>query len=213
MADAVKTKGKQPPAPAPDLELEEEQGGKKRKKKKKGRGIIGLIILLVLIIAAGVFIYLTMVNDWGGVRTQALTLVNKLDPEFRYLTEQQVTEYKQAVAQLEQDRAQLKADQDLVAQQRAELDARRAELAQQELERQPLYRRNLSEDKLNEIKQTGKIYENMDPAIAAGIMSRLYDETYMAAILYYMSAQSAADVMSNMSAELAARVTTELLRD
>jgi flagellar motility protein MotE (MotC chaperone) len=52
----------------------------------------------------------------------------------------------------------------------------------------------------------------MDAQTAAGILSRLYDETWIAAVIYYMTPESAAQVMSFMSADLAARVTTELLK-
>lgn len=214
MADAVKATQK--PAPRPTQAPEAAQPEEGKKKKKRG-GLVGLIILFVLLIGAGVFLYFTIVNDWGGVRTSALTFVNKLDPEFRYVKESQYIEYQEAVDQLEA--AQTKLEQDIAAfektsaAQKADLEKRQKELTEAEIFVLPLYRRGLSDDKINELKQLGKIYENMDAKTAAGIITRLYDDSHIAAILYYMSAPAAADVMANLSAELAARVTTELLRD
>jgi|GEM_PF-2931000 len=238
MADAVKASKRRKKKNAPealdeqlleqnleDLEDGEPEDGKKRRKKKKpkvkkekaekkgGFGAALLAILVVLIVVAGVFLYLTIVNDWGGVRTSLLTTVNKLDPNFRTLEEQKVAEYNAAKAQLESDQAKLLKDQQALEQRKADLDLRQAAISNAEAELLPIYRRNLSEEKLEEIRQTGKIYESMEPATAAGIMSRLYDETYIAAILYYMKPAAAADVMSHMTAELAARVTTELLKN
>ena len=207
----------------PEEEAAAEGEGKKKKKKpkrekkakakKRRGGLFLLVALVVLIIAAGVFLYLTVVNDWGGVRTSFLTLVNQLDPQFRHLEEQRIVEYNAAVDQLELDQAQLKADQEALDKRLSEVGRREVAVSQAESDLEPIYRRNLSEAKLDEIKKTAKMYENMDAQVAAGIMSRLYDESYMAALLYYMSAGSAADVMTNMSAELAARITTELLKN
>lgn len=227
MADAVNTSPKKARGKTAEPELEvdldalpeaEAEGKKKKRPKKEKRrrrrgGLILLIALVVLVVAAGVFLYLTVVNDWGGVRTSALTLVNRLDPQFRHLEEQKIAEYNAAKAQLESDQAQLLLDQQALEKRLSEVGRRETAVSQAEADLQPLYRRNLSEEKLDEIKRTGKIYENMDPQVAAGIMSRLYDESYMAAILYYMSASKAADVMSQMPADLAARVTTELLKN
>ena len=186
---------------------------KEKAEKKGGFGAALLAILVVLIVVAGVFLYLTLVNDWGGVRTSLLTTVNKLDPEFRTVEEQKVADYNAAKAQLEGDQAALLKAQQALDQRKAELDTRQGAISKAETELLPLYRRNLSEEKLEEIKQTGKIYESMEPQTAAGIMSRLYDETYMAAILYYMKPDKAAEVMSHMTADLAARITTELLKN
>lgn len=214
-----KAKEKENQAKAKQREAAKKKAAKQQAaaNKQGKKGFMGLVVLFVLLIGAAVFLYFSVINDWGGVRTSILTTVNRLDPGFRYAKEEQLAEYNRNVEAVEAAQKQLNLDiaafEKSRAEQNAALDKRKKELDEQEIFTLPLYRQGLSDDKIDEIKQLAKIYENMDAEDAADIMSRLYDVSHMAAILFYMKPAPAADVMSSMPADLAARVTTELLRE
>ena len=194
-------------------ELEEESVPRKSR-----RGLIGLIVLFMLVIAAGVFLYFTIRNDWGGVRTNVIAWVNRFDPDYKSIgvrlseLESEELRIEGLMAELEGGQKKLEADQKRLAESENAVKQREISVAEQEVFIKPLYLRGLNDDKVNELKQLGRIYQAMDPQDAARIMAQLYDVTHVAAIIYYMNAASAAEVLSELSTNLAASVTSELLR-
>lgn len=70
----------------------------------------------------------------------------------------------------------------------------------------------LSDDKITEIKKLATIYSKMDATSAAGILAGMYSNDDIALIIYYMTPASAAEVLAKMDAELAASITTLVVR-
>ncbi|NLT57776.1 MAG: hypothetical protein GXX99_02300 [Clostridiales bacterium] len=203
-------------------EADGQPAGKKGRKKadkkrargdKKGRrGFWGLLALVVLIFFAAGFLVASVKKDLGGVRSKLIETVNLLDPAYADLVarEQQVELLEAGLATREQQVALLEEALNARA---LLLDEREAAALSRELERLPIYRRNLDEDKQEEIRALGKTYANMDAEKAASIMGELYNVEDMATILYYMSSRSAAAVLEQMDQKLAAQITDELLKN
>ncbi len=199
------------PAPPKAKKGKKDAAGDADGEGKKKKSAAGLVILICLLITAGLFLYLSLTRDWGGVRTTVLDTVNKLDPDYRSV-EEKLAQYNMDQALLEAGQKALADAQKKLEEQKKALDAERVEIDDLRVFTLPLYRRGLPDEKIAELKALGKIYSVMEAESAADIMARLYDVSHMAAIVYYMDKGAAAAVLDAMNHDLAARVTTDLLR-
>ena len=75
----------------------------------------------------------------------------------------------------------------------------------------PLYRREMTEEELEDMMSISTLYTQMAPEAAAARLVRLYDPRDVAAILYFMGERNAAAIMSVMTVEYAAEITEILL--
>jgi len=146
------------PALVPAAPLQTVEPGKK---KRKRTGLIAFVILLAFLIASVVFLYFSIVNDFGGVRTQLVKVLSRLDDGYVDTT--------------------------------------------------PIYRKNLSELQLEDMKTIGTIYTKMPPEDAAGIISKFTEIEDMAAVIYFMPATAAAAVLGAMDSGLAVQITVALI--
>lgn len=189
-----------------------EDGKKIRKTKTKTRkkGRLKLILLLVVIFAVGAFLFALVYFDLFGARTGAYEFLHNLDPEYRVVTLRE--------AELEAREAELEAEQQLLAEAQAEMDSYERELTELEADlkaietnRLPVYRQPLNDSDIEYMQQIGKIFSGMEAQNAADILQSLYDIGDTAAVLYYMSADSAGSILELMEVGYAAQVTDTLL--
>lgn len=186
--------------------------GKKGKKPKKKKSKLGLMItVFILVLALAATGYVIFRNDFWGVRTAVFTFVHNLDPEYKELTEWEatLTTKEETLTLREQEVDTAQTDLDAYS---TELDEREKYLADLEASRVPVYRPPINEDDVVYMQNIGKIYAAMEAKNAADIMVRLYSIEDMAAIIYYMEQTSAAAVLEQMKAEIAADITDQLLR-
>ena len=189
----------------------EKKAAKSKPKKKKG-GLIGLVFLIILTIIATAFLYFSIQFNWGGVRDKLIETVNSLDPEYVIYTEkiEDLNKREQQILLLEK---KLEAEELKLSQKKTDLDKQEANIKEQEIVRLPIYRRILNDEDLQDMKSLSKIYAQMAPGTAAGILTTLYDIDDRAAIIYFMSEASAAAIMQEMEVRDAAEITDALLRN
>ena len=100
-----------------------------------------------------------------------------------------------------------------IEQRNASLDKREQDLNDMTLDKTPIYKRNLSEQEITDLKNLSGTFAAMAPDSAAEILVRMYDPGDVAAIIYYMSSKNAAAVMSAMDPAYAANLTQLLISD
>jgi len=238
MADAVKTqpeaveqpkegqapapmekKEKPPKAPKPQKEKAPKQ--KKQKKAKGEKGGFPKILLLLaaltaLLIVAGVVYYFDLFAARSNVLYAANQALASLDPTYRHYSEI-LTERENALSAKEQALQQwedtLTKDDDRLQKRAADLNAREKRLNDQQLSTTPLFRQEISEEKLAELKNLGKIYSGMETEAAVKALSQLSGPMEIAEVLFYMDKNAAADVLAAFNPELTAQITREMLRE
>jgi len=92
-----------------------------------------------------------------------------------------------------------------------ELDRREEQIIAMYERTTPLYRREMTEEELDDMESLSRTYSQMAPESAARILVELYDPRDVAAILYFMSERNAAAILAVMHPEYAAEVTEILL--
>jgi flagellar motility protein MotE (MotC chaperone) len=197
------------------------QGGAKPPAKKSGfpKVLLLLALLLALLLVAGVCLFFDLFS-WRGNLLSALA---SLDPEYssysELLAEREtgLNSRENALDLREQElasrEAALAAQSDSQQRQAAALDAREKELNGRRLDLTPLFRKDISEEKLTELKNLGKIYSGMEAEAAAQALSLLNGPVEMAEVLFYMDKKAASALMAALKPELAAQITAEMLRE
>ena len=95
--------------------------------------------------------------------------------------------------------------------QKESLTAWEKEISEKEFSLTPAFRRDLSDQEIEDMQSLARTYAAMEADTAASIMAALYNEIDAASILYYMSERNAAAILSVMDVDFAAKVTEILL--
>lgn len=217
MAEKVEAKKNigTPPMGKPGLSTK--PGSAAKPKKKASVGAVLAIFLVVVIIAAVALVYLNV----GGLRQK---LADALQ------TEQAVVEGESAAiaaAEIEQRQEELdelesdmdaqsatlkKKSQDLkdketaLNDQETALEAREEAVAAAETSLQE------TQQTQDDLAATAKIFENMEPAVAATAISGLDTVDDMVALLMVIPSNKSAAILSNMEAKLATEVLSAMIK-
>ncbi len=190
-----------PPAAAP--------GKPKMANKKKPFGMIITFFLAAAVIAICV---LVVTNDLFGGRGAIIRSLTDIDPAYLSLQQQEL--------ELEAQKIQLSAREESVRRKEEGLEAKETEIEEKTLALQQeiasssleLYLESISDERLDQLKQIGKIYSNMDPEKAADALSEIGSVIDMAVVVFYMDPVYSAQVLGYIDAELAAEITESMLK-
>ena len=116
-------------------------------------------------------------------------------------------------AELDEREDSLTSSEKMLEQRSTSLDKREQDIAEIEISKIPLYRRDLSEQELADIEALSGTFAAMSPDSAADVLVRMYDPGNVAVIIYYMSSKNAAAILSAMDPAYAANLTQLLLYD
>jgi len=181
-------------------------------KIKKGKSpkklVVILLAVIVLLGGSCAALYFT------GLLTPVLELVGLAEPA---AGSEATLEEREALVALRQ--TQLDAKEKDLTKREEQLAQQQAEQIASETEDNPNgssqgfgeLLKNLSDEKLEEIKRVGLIYSKMDPGEGAGIMESMYEAMDISYIIYYMQPAAAALLLGQMDTELAANVTKMML--
>ena len=209
--------------------LGKHRAARKRAKLKKGekkrpagkRGCLPLILLLAALLTAlllvAFVVYSLDLFAWrSNLYQSAATALASLDPDYRPYIER-LAEQESALnareLELQQREEAVAADGNLLDKRAAALDARERRLNERQINPTPLFRREISEEKLMELKNLGKIYSGMETEAAAQALALLNRPMEMAEVLFYMDKNAAAALLSALEPELTAQITSEMLRE
>ena len=195
----------------------EEEGEEPVKERRGFPKILFLIAFLVaLLLVAGAFYYFNLFSVRSIVLNAANNALASLDPEYRHYNAM-LSERENALNarenELRQQEEALTREDDRLQRRSVALDAREKALAEEQLHPTPLFRKEITEEKLAELKNLGKIYSSMDAKDAAQALSLLSGPIEIAEVLFYMDKNAAADVLAALKPELAAQITREMLRE
>lgn len=177
---------------------------KKKKKQSKNKGLIIGLILFLLIAGSGAILYFT------GILTPILQSMGIVEASTTGISNEELQ------VQLEQWETDLNAREESLNAWETQLSEQEAALQTESSTTEDVITfeetlSEMSEEKLTELKRVGTIYSNMDPTAAAAIMEQVYDETEISIIIYHMQPSASALVLAQMDADLAARVTANML--
>jgi len=190
----------------PAVEKQGAPGLKKHKKKLPG-GLIASLVLVLLVAGAGAAVYF----DLGGIKpvvAEALGLQNQTAVEAAAF-QKRSGEIEKKEAEVQAAEGNLKNAQAGLTRKETELDEREAKLDQREAELEE--QESALEGKKADMEKTVKTFETMDPARAAGIISKLKNAAEMTKILSNLSGKAVAGILENMDPKLAAEVLAEMI--
>lgn len=189
-------------------EKREPQKAVKRIKVKKR--VLAIIIAVVLIVGAGIAAYCTGYLKPSLIRTGLVSgFQGQPDLEIAQALEKQKEELDSREQELnDREKSLDERERALEAKQSETGDSETLMLGSQTF-RQKMEK--LDEDKLSDLKRVSAIYNNMAPKQAAAILISLYDQTELAAIIYYMQPKVSAQVLQQMEPKTAAGITELLI--
>ena len=190
-----------------------QETSKKKKKKKKGRKLKLISIIVLVLLVAG-FVFEEVVYNILGTRDMFIDAVVRIDPEYRA----REAKLDAREAKINEDNAELDVRERRVSsaesqadRRSAQLDAREKTISEREQLFDPLYRRKMTAQELEDMQALSLAYSRMAPDDAAVIMVEMNQADDVAAILYYMAPRSSAAILAAMEPEYAALVTEILL--
>ncbi|MCL1816304.1 MAG: hypothetical protein FWG43_01700 [Clostridiales bacterium] len=231
-AKAKKVKIPKSPPPSKRKQPKGKQEKNSAKAKQGRRGFPLLALLLALLIALALVAYAAYYFDLFQARTKLLNSANNalasLSPEYRdgnsLLTEREKA-LDSREAELDQREQEIQKKEDAASkederlnQRASALDSRESIIKQSAQDEQgeqtaiPLYRQEISDEKMEELENLGKIYSRMDTEAAAKALSLLNGSIEMAEVLYYMDKKAASALLDQLEPELTAQITREMLR-
>ena len=191
--------------------------GTAKPKKKISGGAILAIMLVVIIIAAAVVVYLNV----GGLRQkladalqteQAAADGETASVDAAQLEEKQ-KELDQMAADLDTQSAALKKkSQELKDKEKALGDQETALKAREETVTAAETDMAQTQQTQDDLTATAKIFESMEPAVAATAIAGLKSVDDMVALLLKMPSDKAADILGNMEAKLATQVLSAMMK-
>ncbi|MCL1976142.1 MAG: hypothetical protein FWG61_08290 [Firmicutes bacterium] len=210
--------------PGQDKKTQTGKGGKVTVKKRGFPIVLVLLAFFVaLLLVAGVMFYFNILSWRDKTLNAADNLLVALDPDYKHYSEalnrreQELNTLEEDVRQreeaLQQSENTLADESDRLEKRAAALDKREKQFNDQQTNTVPLYRQEIDEEKLLELKNLGKIYSNMEKTAAAQALSLLDTPIEMAEVIYYMDKKAAADLLAALTPELAAQITSEMLRE
>jgi len=209
-------------APKPGAAIKPAQAGRaaavqsQKPGKKVSAGAVLAILLLVVIIAAVALVYLNV----GGLRqilAAALQSGLTTEGEAEAIT---AAELEQRQKELDGRAAELNAQTDRLRQKTKELSDKEKELNDREtqlaLREEAVAKAESSMQQAqaaqNDLEATARIFEAMEPKVAATAISGLSTVDDMVALLLKIPSDKAADIVSNMEAKLATKVLSEMMK-
>ena len=200
--------------------------------KKEFRWVV-LVLILVPVLLIGAFVAAVILDYFGArglvagiARDPLLRAVIWLDPEFSTLEEEMHnrSEAREGALEVREEFVNTRFEEidarEASANTREQQLDRRAQAIlrrEEELNRQqqnigvPVFRRQLTEQELEDILSLSRTYSQMSPGTAAEILVELHSLDDVATILYHMTERSAAAVLSVMEVWFAAEITEILL--
>ncbi len=217
MAEKMEAKKNMATPPAGKLGLSTKPVSTTKPKKKVSGGMVLAIFLVVVIIAAVTLVYLNV----GGLRqiladslqTEQVAAEGESAAIAAAELEQRQKELDELASDLDAQSATLKKkSQDLkdketaLNDQETALEAREEAVAAAEASVQE------TQQTQDDIAATAKIFENMEPAVAATAISGLDTVDDMVALLMVIPSNKSAAIISNMEAKLATKVLSAMIK-
>lgn len=199
----------------------------KEKKPSSGLGIVLVMLLIALLLAGsvGAALYFDMFSarmfTADFIREPLLDFIVWLDPSFNTVNERLLDEAQARYNQLDEWEEQLKERESDVLQRENNADTRELILDRRsvELDRQeasvremydrttPLYRRDMTEEELEDFISYATTFTRMSPDAAAEILYRIHTTQDVASILYYMSERNRSSILAAFHPDFAAEIT------
>jgi len=230
---------KAPKEPKESKEAEggkEKKGKKDKLPKVKGEkssalGVI-IIMLLVLLILIGGFaaaLYFDVFDARviiGEVLTDPLLdVIIWLDPGYNTISQRLRSEEESSArrfaermeelalreAEIELLEGSMVSREQQVERRTHDLDRREEQILAMYERTMPLWRRDMTEEEMEDMVSISRIYTNMSPEDAANRLIQLYDPRDVAAILYFMGERNSASILAQMDVRYAANITEILL--
>jgi flagellar motility protein MotE (MotC chaperone) len=177
--------------------------------KKRGKALKVVLPIFFVLILIG-FVTVSLLYNLFSARDLFFKTVYGMDPDY-VAVEALEEQLALREAQLDERESKVLSDEERLNGLKEELDEREDELKRRELESLPIYHQPMTEEALADLKAISGIYEQMQPTDAASILASLYSIDDMAAILYYMSEESSAAILSSMDRTIAVEITDTLL--
>jgi flagellar motility protein MotE (MotC chaperone) len=221
---------KAPKAPKAPKEKKSKEPKVKGEKRSGLGGLLVVMLLILLILAGGSFAVLYF--DYFDAREIISEFVQEplieaivwLDPGFSSINDslnntaaahdKRLAEIEEMEAEMEVRDGELNARGEALNSREQQLDRRAMDLERHEeairelYERMlPLHKRDMTPQEMDDMMSLSRIYTNMAPGVAAGILVELHDPMDVAAILYYMGERNSAAILAEMDTEFAAELT------
>jgi len=212
-AEKEKKKVKAPKPPKPPKNDEPKPEKKAKGKKKKG-GKLKLILIIVLVVLIAGFIFEELYFNYLGTRDIFIDAIVKLDPDYRTREANldiKETDLNKFQAELDTRERTITSRESQYERRNADLNSREETIREQEQQSAPLYKRQLTEQELEDMQSLSRSYSLMAPEVAATILGELGNSNDVATILYYMTERNAAAILAVMNPDFAAELTNILL--
>ncbi|HHU64382.1 MAG TPA: hypothetical protein GXZ32_09305 [Clostridiales bacterium] len=177
---------------------------KRMAEREKKASKSGRIIILAIILAVVFAVFLT---DLGGIKTQLLSFFGGEDAE--------EVDYEAMEQALLEKESELESKLEEIKQYENRLNNKERELREMESQLE-LFEMELEQQKLEfeglqtEFEQLTKMYSKMEPDKAAEILENMEDQQLVIRILTGIKEAVAAEILSYMDSETAARLTMEM---
>jgi flagellar motility protein MotE (MotC chaperone) len=185
--------------------------------------LLVLAPIVALLLVAGLCLYLDLFAWRSSLVKSAVTTLASLDEDYRPYSEalaERESALNSRAAELDTREEEARQREEALATESGRLERRAAALDEREktlngrqISLTPLFRREISTEKLAELKNLGKIYSGMEAEAAAQALSLLNSNVEMAEVLFYMDKTAASALMAALKPELAAQITSEMLRE
>jgi len=225
-------KGKKQKEPKPPKEKKEKKKKGEGDEDKGGAGGIVIIMLLVLAILIGGFTAALIFDVFSAREIMAdviteplLDIIIWLDPGFSSIRSRLAVEEEAQIRRLEERKEEMDereidiemreaaiiSREQILERRGFDLDRREEQIVAMHERTIPLFRRDMTEQEMDDMLQISRIYTQMAPERAAETLVRLYDPRDVAAILYFMGERNSASILSQMEVGYAAEITEILL--
>lgn len=166
--------------------------------------LYGVFFVLLLIAAGTAFYYF----DLGGVRNMVISGL-KIDQDSYTIIENRRNELLKIEEQIKTEQQKIQSDKTTLVQTEEALGKREEELnlKEQDLANQEA----LISGKQTDLSAIIELYEGMDTAAAAGIMSKFANQEDVIKILRNLSQSKAGQILALLDPEIASKITSEML--
>lgn len=181
-----------------------------KKEKKSGFKAVLVIVLLLLLAAAGTVGYFSVTSNLFGGRDYVIETLNSvlisLDGNYRSAEEKRVELSSREAAVLTREEELAKREEKLKNQEAEATVTKGGSLSNFES-----LIAGLTEERRGQIQQISAIYTGMEAKKAAEALVKLSSLEDMSLVVYFMKEKSAAEMMTALSADMAALITAFML--
>lgn len=220
LEDKKKTAASAAPAAKPAPSAKPDKTAKP--KGKVSGGAVAAVFLMVIIISAAALVFFNL----GGIRQKLADMLQTDQAQGETAAmdaaqiEQRQSELDTLAAQLNEQAAALKEKTDKLKEREKKLESNEKALADQEkalADREKevaitLASINEAQQEQDKLAATAKIFEAMNPAVAATAISGLNTVDDMVAVLLLIPSKKAADILGNMEVKLATKVLSVMMK-